>query len=207
MKQGYFTLDKKELTQEEIKQLNKLYSKYLIEWVKVTENSTKELYLAVLRDLSKLYDTQEEVEVEIITYEDYSQEELNQIIENNNWTINNNMVTDSEGYEFEIPKKRIVTKEMQTQTNYGLISLMSDRNVNILGIWNVDNGYLFGSEKIITQEQEVDEEGNIVKELLFTINYDNVEFPFKRSDYMEFITDTEPKNLLSFAGYGKIIFP
>lgn len=207
MKQGYFTLDKKELTQEEIKQLNKLYSKYFIEWVKVTENSTKELYLAVLRDLSKLYDTQEEVEVEIITYEDYSQEELNQIIENNNWTINNNMVTDSEGYEFEIPKKRIVTKEMQTQTNYGLISLMSDRNVNILGIWNVDNGYLFGSEKIITQEQEVDEEGNIVKELQFTINYDNVEFPFKRSDYMEFINDTEPKNLISFAGYGKIIFP
>lgn len=207
MKQGYFTLDKKELTQEDITQLNKLYSKYFIEWVKVTENSTKELYLAVLRDLSKLYDTQEEVEVEIITYEDYSQEELDNIIELNNWTINGNMITDSEGFEFEIPKKRIVTKEMQTQTNYGLISLMSDRNVNILGIWNVDNGYLFGSEKIITQEQELDEEGNIVKELQFTINYDNVEFPFKKSDYMQFINGTEPKNLISFAGYSKIIFP
>ena len=107
--QGYFLLDRVEVTEEVQEQLNQLKRQYLVEWDLICEKNNRELYLGVLRDKNKIVDS---------------------------------VSMDDNGDE---------------QVSYGLLTVMSSRNPEVIGVWNED-GTELGTTLNITPAT-YDEEG------------------------------------------------
>lgn len=104
--------------------------------------------------------------------------------------------------------------EGATTTQYGLLTMMSDRNPEVLGVWNMD-GTALGQTKNVTPTV-YSEEGELISEEIVT--YAGIEtYPFKKSKFMPFMNDitttdeegniltskrpTEPKPIRLFSGF------
>lgn len=132
MIQAYFSLDYQEMTDQEFNELKSSLKPYLIEFQKLSQVGNRELYIGLMRDESKLYDS-----------------------------------TDEEG---------VVT--------YGLLSAMSQRNPEILGIWNLDGSEL--GTTIIKHPAVYNENEELITESFETIE-GTPKYPFKKVVYQGLI--------------------
>ena len=129
--QSFFSLDYVEMTDEQFNDLKSSLKPYLIEFQKLTQVGNRELYIGLMRDESKLYDS-----------------------------------TDEEG----------------TKT-YGLLSVMHQRNPEIIGIWNLDGSELGTT---IIKHPAVYNEEELITEAFETIE-GTPKYPFKKDVYQGLI--------------------
>ena len=132
MIQAYFTLTYQEMTDEQFDELKSSLKPYLIEFQKLSQVDNRELYIGLMRDEGKLYDS-----------------------------------TDEEG-----------------NTTYGLLSVINQRNPEIIGIWNMDGSEL-GTEIKITPAVYNDD-GELLEPQIEEIIGTPV-YPFKKSVYQSLI--------------------
>lgn len=114
-----------------------------------------------------------------------------------------------------IEDKQVEDDEGNITTQYGLITVMSERNPQILGCWNMDGSPL-GKTKEVTPAVYNEETGELISEEIVT--YSGVEtYPFNKSLYMPYMDDitttdeegniltssrpTEPKPIRMFSGF------
>ena len=135
--QGYFLIDKAEVTEEYEQMLNRIKKEYLICWDLVGEINNRQLYYAVLRDEKKLYDS---------------------IDEQSNTTIP------------------------------GLISLFSERNLDIIGIWKQSGLFLGTHEKVVTESVINEDTGEVIEPEIIEIIGEPL-YPFQKEKYMPYMND------------------